>query len=65
MAYALGRRVEYFDEPAIRAIAKAAEAAERAENKFSALSAISAVTSETDSKLYVFSFESLHPLPLS
>ena len=26
MAYALGRRVEYFDQPAIRAIAKAAEA---------------------------------------
>ena len=24
MAYALGRRVEYFDQPAIRAIAKAA-----------------------------------------
>ena len=26
MAYALGRRVEYFDQPAIRAITKAAEA---------------------------------------
>jgi hypothetical protein len=26
MAYALGRRVEYFDQPAIRAIAKAAAA---------------------------------------
>ena len=26
MAYALGRRIEYFDQPAIRAIAKAAEA---------------------------------------
>jgi len=26
MAYAVGRRVEYFDQPAIRAIAKAAEA---------------------------------------
>ena len=26
MAYALGRRVEYFDQPTIRAIAKAAEA---------------------------------------
>ena len=26
MAYALGRRVEYFDQPAIRAIVKAAEA---------------------------------------
>ena len=26
MAYALGRRVEYFDQPIIRAIAKAAEA---------------------------------------
>jgi hypothetical protein len=28
LAYALGRRVEYFDQPAIRAIAKAAEANE-------------------------------------
>ncbi len=26
LAYALGRRVEYFDQPTIRAIAKAAEA---------------------------------------
>jgi hypothetical protein len=26
MAYALGRRVEYYDQPTIRAIAKAAEA---------------------------------------
>jgi hypothetical protein len=26
LAYALGRRTEYFDQPAIRAIAKAAEA---------------------------------------
>ena len=26
MAYALGRRIEYFDQPAIRAIARAAEA---------------------------------------
>ena len=26
MAYALGRRVEYYDQPAVRAIAKAAEA---------------------------------------
>ena len=26
MAYALGRRVEYFDQPAIRSIARAAEA---------------------------------------
>ena len=26
MAYALGRRVEYFDQPAIRAISEAAEA---------------------------------------
>jgi hypothetical protein len=28
MAYALGRRVEYFDQPTVRAIAKAAEASE-------------------------------------
>jgi hypothetical protein len=28
LAYALGRRVEYFDQPAVRAIAKAAEAGE-------------------------------------
>jgi hypothetical protein len=28
LAYALGRRTEYFDQPAIRAIAKAAEANE-------------------------------------
>jgi hypothetical protein len=26
MSYALGRRVEYFDQPAVRAIARAAEA---------------------------------------
>ena len=30
MAYALGRRVEYFDQPAIRSIARAAETHERA-----------------------------------
>jgi hypothetical protein len=28
MAYAIGRRVEYFDQPAIRAIAKTAEASQ-------------------------------------
>jgi hypothetical protein len=28
MAYALGRRVEYFDQPTVRAIAKAAEASD-------------------------------------
>ena len=28
MAYAIGRRVEYFDQPTIRAIAKTAEASQ-------------------------------------
>ena len=40
MAYALGRRVEYFDQPAIRAIAKAAEATNYKMSSFILLSLI-------------------------